>query len=167
MKLVDPMWHCTYASHMNRHKVKGNCHKHLLAYFSGFLALITLLFLSTAPVNAEWVAVEKDYLLSGLQTLYVDPDSIRREGTLVTMRQLIDFKWMQGSARGPTRFLSTETHKQFDCAKKRLRLLAFTEFTHRMAIGIRADGYVDTGRWIPVEPASINQALWEVACGKE
>jgi hypothetical protein len=147
--------------------VKGNCHKQLLAYFSGLWALITLLFLSTAPVNAEWVAVEKDYLLSGLQTLYVDPDSIRKEGTLVTMRQLIDFKWMQGSARGPTRFLSTETHKQFDCAEKRLRLLAFTEFSHRLATGIRADGYVDTGRWIPVEPESMNQALWEVACGKE
>ncbi len=166
MKLVDPMWHCTDASHMNRRKVKGNCHKQRLAYFSGLWALITLLFLSTAPVNAEWMVVEKDYLLSGLQTMYVDPDSIRREGTLVTMRQLIDFKWMQGSARGPTRFMSTETHKQFDCAEKRLRLLAFTEFSHRMATGIRSDGYVDTGRWIPVEPDSINQALWEVVCGK-
>ena len=167
MKLVDPMWHCTYASHMNRRKVKRNRHKQRLAYFSGLWGLITLLFLSTTPVNAEWVAVERDYLVPGLQTVYVDSDSIRREGSLVTMRQLIDFKWMQGSARGPTRFLSTETHKQFDCAEKRLRLLAFTEFSHRLATGIRADGYVDTGRWIPVEPDSINQALWEVACGKE
>lgn len=167
MKLVDPMWYCTYASHMNRRKVKGDRQKQLLAYSSGFWVLITLLFLSTAPVNAEWVAVEKDYLLSELQTMYVDQDSIRREGNLVTMRQLIDFKWMQGSARGPTRFLSTETHKQFNCAEKRFRLLAFTEFSHRMATGIRADGYVDTGSWIPVEPDSINQALWEVACGKE
>lgn len=167
MKLVDPMWHCTYASHMNRRKVKGSCPKQRVAYFSGLWVLITLLFLNTAPAKAEWVAVEKDYLLSGLQTLYVDSDSIRREGNLVTMRQLIDFKWMQGSARGPTRFLSTETHKQFNCAEKRLRLLAFTEFSHRLATGIRADGYVDTGRWIPVEPDSINQALWEVACGKE
>ena len=167
MKLIDPMWHYTYASHMTRRKVKGNCHKQLLAYFSGFWALITLLFLSTAPVNAEWVAVEKDYMLSGLQTLYVDPDSIRREGNLVTMWQLIDFKWMQGSARGPTRFLSTETRKQFDCSGKRLRLLAFTDFSRGMGTGIPADGYVDTGNWLPVEPESINQALSEVACGKE
>jgi hypothetical protein len=36
-----------------------------------------------------------------------------------------------------------------------------------MGTGIPADGYVDTGNWIPVEPESINQALWEVACGKE
>ena len=139
----------------------------LLAYFSGFWSLVTFLFLSSVPAYAEWVAVEKDYLLPGLQTVYVDPDSIRREGNLVTMWQLIDFKWMQGSARGPTRFLSTKTHKQFDCAEKRLRLLAFTEFSHRMGTGIAANGYVDKDNWLPVEPESINHALWEVACGKE
>lgn len=139
----------------------------LLALLSGFWSLVVLLFLSSAPAHAEWVAVERDYFVPGLQTVYVDSDTIRREERLVTMRQLIDFKWMQGSARGPTRFLSTETHKQFDCAEKRLRLLAFTEFSHRLATGVRADGYVDTGSWISVEPDSINQALWEVACGKE
>jgi hypothetical protein len=139
----------------------------LLALLSGFWSLVALLFLSSAPAHAEWVAVERDYFVPGLQTVYVDSDTIRREERLVTMRQLIDFKWMQGSARGPTRFLSTETHKQFDCAEKRLRLLAFTEFSHRLATGVRADGYVDTGSWISVEPDSINQALWEVACGKE
>jgi hypothetical protein len=131
------------------------------------VSLITSLLLSSVPAYAEWVAVEKDYLLPGLQTVYLDPDSIRREGNLVTMRQLINFKWMQGSARGPTRFLSTETHKQFDCAEKRLRLFAFTEFSGRMATGISANGYVDKGNWISVEPESINQALWEVGCGRE
>ena len=55
------------------------------AYVSGFWSLITLLFLSTVPAYAEWVAVEKDYLLPGLQTVYVDPDTIRRERNLVTL----------------------------------------------------------------------------------
>ena len=161
------MWYFAYASHMNRRKFKENCHKLPLAYFSGVASLITLLFLSSVPAYAEWVAVEKDYLLPGLQTVYVDPDTISREGNLVTMWQLVDFKWMQGNPRGPTRFLSTETHKQFDCAEKRLRLLAFTAFSRHMGTGIPADGYVDTGNWLPVEPDSINQALWEVACGQE
>jgi len=151
---------------MNRRKLKENCHKLPLASFSGFWSLITLLFLSTVPVYAEWVAVEKDYLLPGLQTVYVDPDTIRRERNLVTMWQLIDFKWMQGN-RSPGRFLSTKTHKKFDCAETRLRLLAFTEFSRRMATGIPADGYVDKDNWQQVEPESINHALWEVACGKE
>jgi hypothetical protein len=144
-----------------------------LAYCSGFWLLITLLVLSSVPAYAEWVVVEKDYLLPGLQTVYVDPDTIRREGNLVAMWQLIDFKSMQGNAGmgpfgfGPHRFLSTKTHKQFDCAGKRLRLLAFTEFSRGMGTGIPANGYVDSSNWLPVEPESINQALWGVACGKE
>ena len=51
------------------------------AYFAGLWSLITFLVLSSAPAYAEWVAVEKDYLLPGLQTVYIDPDTIlsRRE----------------------------------------------------------------------------------------
>jgi hypothetical protein len=51
--------------------------------------------------------------------VYVEPDTIRREGNLVTLWQLIDFKWMQGNQGmgrlgfGPERFFSTKTHKQF------------------------------------------------------
>ena len=60
------------------------------------LLLIALLVLSSVPVYAEWMAVEKDYLSPGLQTVYVDPDTIRRDGNLVTLWQLIDFQWMQG-----------------------------------------------------------------------
>ncbi|HEX7092623.1 MAG TPA: surface-adhesin E family protein [Nitrospiraceae bacterium] len=144
-----------------------------LVYISCFWSLITLLIMCTVPAYAEWVAVEKDYLSPGLQTVYVDPDSIRREGNLVTLWQLIDFKKMQGNAGmgpfgfGPHRFLSTKTHKQFDCAAKRLRLLEFTEFSRRMGTGRAANGYVDNGNWLPVEPESINHALWEVVCGKE
>lgn len=148
--------------------------KLVLAYFSCFWSLVTFLVLSSGgPAYAEWVAVEKDYLSPGLQTVYVDPDTIRREGNLVTLWQLIDFKLMQGNAGmgplgyGPHRFLSTKTHKEFDCMDKRLRFLAFTEFSGRMGTGTAANGYVDKDNWLPVKPDSINHALWEVACGKE
>ncbi len=50
---------------------------------------------------------------------------------------------MQGNYVGTPRFLSTTTHKQFNCAAKRLRLLAFTEYYGHMATGIAAAGYVD------------------------
>ncbi len=127
------------------------------------LLLIALLVLSRGPVYAEWVAIEKNHQLSELQTVYVDPTTIRREGNLVTMWQLTDFMWTQGGLIG-RRFLSTKTHKQFDCAEKRVRLLGFTEFSRRMGTGILAAGYVDEGTWLPVEPESMNQTLWEVAC---
>jgi hypothetical protein len=136
-------------------------------YLIGLWTLITALFMSTVPASAEWVAVEKDSLLPGFQTVYVDPDTIRREGNLVKIWQLTDFKWMQGSARGPARFLSTKIHKQLDCQGKWVRLLEYTEFSLQMGTGIRVDGLVDKDRWLPVESESINDALWQLACGKE
>ncbi len=131
------------------------------------LLLITLLVLSHGPVYAEWVAIEKNHQLSELQTVYVDPTTIRQDENLVTMWQLTDFQWMQGGPRATPRFLSTKTHKQFDCAEKRLRLLAFTEFSRRMGTGRRNNGYVDQDNWLPVKPESVNHALWEVACDKQ
>jgi hypothetical protein len=136
------------------------------AYFAGLWSLITFLVLSSGPAYAEWVAVEKDYLLPGLQTVYIDPDTILREGSLVTVWQLVDFKAMQGG-RSPTRFFSTMTHKQFDCVGKRFRLLAFTEFTDGMGTGEPTVGYVDKDTWLSVQPESITQALWEVICSKK
>jgi len=105
--------------------------------------------------------------------VYFDPDTIRREGHLVTIWQLTDYKSVQGNVGlgrfgvDPSRFVSTKTHKQFDCVEKRLRLLAYMEFLRHMGTGRRNDGYVDKDNWLPVEPESINQALWEIACGKE
>ncbi|MGQ0694675.1 MAG: surface-adhesin E family protein [Nitrospiraceae bacterium] len=129
------------------------------------LPLIILLVLSSGPAFAEWVALDEKYQSPGLQTVYVDPDTIRREGNLVTLVILVDWTSMQGHRFH--RFMSTKTHKQFDCADKRLRLLAFTEFSRHMGTGRPANGYVDKNNWLPVEPESINQALWEVACGRE
>jgi len=167
------MWYFEYASNMNHGKSRGNGYQLPLAYFSGFWSLITLLFLSNVPAYAEWVAIENKYQSPGLQTVYVDPDSIRREGHLVTIWQLTDYKSVQGNVGlgrfgvDPSRFVSTKTHKQFDCVEKRLRLLAYTEFLRHMGTGRRNDGYVDKDNWLPVEPESINQALWEMVCGKE
>jgi len=132
----------------------------------GFWLLSTFLVLGRGPVYAEWVAVEKNYQVPGLQTVYVDPATIRREGNLVMLWQLTDFKTVQGGM-GPDRFLSMKIQQQFDCAEKRLRLLAFTEFSRRMGTGIPANGYVDKDTWLPVKPDSMDQALWELACGKQ
>jgi len=156
---ISPVMSC---QHQVRHVLKPPS-----AYLAGFWSLITVFFLFNVPAHGKWVALEKGYLVPGLQAVYVDPDTTQREGNLVTIWQLTDFKWMQGSARGPSRFLSTTTHKQLDCREKLVRLLAYREFSLQMGTGIRVDGYVDKDHWLPVEPQSINYALWELACGQE
>ena len=44
------------------------------------LLLLALLVLNSGPTYAEWVAVEKKYQPSGLQAVYINPDTIRRAG---------------------------------------------------------------------------------------
>lgn len=151
---------CAVTSHV------GPLLKLPLAYISGFWLLTTFLVLSSGPAYAEWIAVEIDNRLAGIMTVYFDPDTIQRNGNLVIMWQLIDFNTMQGG-RSPSRFSSTKIQKQFDCTEQRLRLLALTDFWGNMGTGEPTGAYVDGGHWVPVEPASINQALWEVACNKQ
>lgn len=124
------------------------------------------------PPGETWVAVDSAYQSPGMETVYFDPKTIRREGNRVTLWQLTDYRWMQGNAvfgqfmMGPNRFLSTKTHKEFDCATKRVRILASAEFSQHMGTGVQNAVAVAQGYGQPIEPGSINHALWEVACGK-
>lgn len=123
-----------------------------------------------AADETGWVPLNEAYQTPHLHTVYVDADSIARESDIVIVRQLIDYRAMQGNVGfgrfglGPHRFFSTITKKELHCVDKRVRLLAFTEFSHHMGTGQPADGYVDPSQWLPVEPASLNEGLWKVAC---
>ncbi|MBX3334502.1 MAG: hypothetical protein KF876_10270 [Nitrospira sp.] len=124
------------------------------------------------PPGETWVAIESASQSPARNMVYVDPSTIRRDGALVTLWQLTDYKVMQGNApfgpfmMSPHRFFSTKSHKEFDCANKRVRLLASSEHSQHMGSGIQHAVAVAQGSGLPVEPGSINEALWNVACGK-
>jgi hypothetical protein len=126
-----------------------------------------VLILAHRPVRAEWVAIDERYQSHPLQTAYIDLSSIRREGNVVQLSALIDWKAMQGG-RSPTRFYSTKLTKQFDCAERQVRTLAATDFDGHMGMGevIGGSGYSSEGHWVAIEPGTLNQGLWEAACGK-
>lgn len=130
--------------------------------------LLTRLLVALVPtlVFADWVVVERDYFSPGLQTVYIDPTSLERDGNLKTISQLIDYKWMQGNYVGTPRFLSTTAQKQFDCVGQRVRSLSFTEYYGHMATGVARSAYVVNDQWLPIEPQTLNHALWEIACGQ-
>ena len=130
--------------------------------------LAVFLILSSTPLYAQWVAIDAQYQSHPLQTAYIDSGIMRREGNLVTISALIDWKWMQGN-RSPTRFYSTKMTKQFNCAEKLVRTLAATDFYGHMGTGevIGGGGHTSEGHWIAVEPASLNQGVLEMACRKK
>jgi len=97
--------------------------------------------------------------------MYIDPDTIRHKGELVKMWYLIDYKTMQPLLRGS--FLSERAHAQVDCAEERIRVLAITYFSGNMARGETVYFDIDEGRWGPVAPRTMAEALLEVACAKK
>ena len=123
------------------------------------------------PPGESWVAVDSAYQSPSREMVYYDPKTIHRDGDLGTLWQLTDYKWMQGNApfgglmMGPHRFFSTKTHKEFDCVHNTVRLLASSEFSQHMGTGTQNAVLVEQGYEQPVAPGSLNQALWEVACG--
>ncbi len=133
-----------------------------LACVFGFGALITLLVLSSVPANAEWVAIGYSESLGGY-TVYIDPDTIRRNGDLVKVWALTDYITLRTVA--DISFLSSKAYNEFDCAEERQRDLAVTWFSGNMGNGNGVWNNSDETTWRPVAPGSVGQGVWEFACG--
>ena len=134
----------------------------LLTCLLSFGSVITLLLLSSGPASAEWVAVST---ADPGMTVYADPDSIRRKGELVKMWSLYDFKTEQ-YVRGVL-LLSSKGQVEYDCAQERLRGLAVAEYSGNMGTGTVLYSDSSEGKWIPVAPHGVIQALLTVACSKK
>jgi surface-adhesin protein E len=127
------------------------------------LLLITLLVLSSGPAYAEWVPLVEQKE-AGI-TVYADPDTIRRNGDVVELWALMDFKTTQTEPKPP--HMSVKSQHEFDCAEERSRQLAVTAFSGNMGSGKGVYSNSDEQKWEPVAPQSFNQALWKFACGKK
>lgn len=132
----------------------------------GLCVLVLSLCVLPGPAWAEWVALDARYQSHPLQTAYVDPGTILKQGHQVTLSALIDWKWMQGN-RSPTRFFSTKFTKQYDCTENKVRTLAATDYYGHMGTGevIGGGPYASADDWVAIEPGTLNQGLWEAACG--
>ena len=100
-----------------------------LAYFLGFWSLIPLLYLSSVPAYAEWVAVIS-FESAGGYNVYVDPDTIRHEEDGVEMWELYDYK-TRGTKEGYS-FLSIKKRNEYRSCEERLRTLAVMHYSGSM-----------------------------------
>jgi hypothetical protein len=123
--------------------------------------LIPMLLLVGVSTNVftEWVwAWSADNFNS-----YVDFATIRKKGNKVKMWNLIDFKTAQTVTE--FRHLSQKTQTEYDCQEEQLRTVAFSWFSGNMGRGKAVYANSDTQQWSPVEPESINEKLFKIACG--
>ncbi|CUQ66754.1 surface-adhesin E family protein [Candidatus Nitrospira inopinata] len=128
------------------------------------LLLPAVLTLHGSPAWGGWIALDKRHQPQSKQVVHYDPDTIHREGNVVTVWQLMDVQWM-GESPTP-RFLSATTHKQFDCRLWRVRVLQVVEFSRNMATGKSRSGYIENANWRPIEPQSVDHGLGEIVCRK-
>ncbi|SFE27001.1 surface-adhesin E family protein [Nitrosomonas sp. Nm166] len=127
-----------------------------------FLAL-TLTFISTSTL-AEWTKVGESANKGGF-TAYADLASIRKVGDRVKMWALFDYEIVQKVAG--VEFLSEKIRREYDCKEKQMRKLAFSLFSWNMEGGELVRSYSQPQKWEAIQPGSIDETEWEVACSSK
>jgi len=125
--------------------------------------LISLLAVASGSAMAEWVKVGS----SAMDTLYVDPSTIRYEdNNTAKMWAMNDFKAAQRRDDGEPSFRSEKAEYEYDCKLVQSRLLYFTSHSENMAGGEVVNYNFVPGDWVRVSPNTGLEELWKIACGK-
>src|ERR1044072_7783237 len=124
--------------------------------------LIVLLMLSSGPAYAEWMSLGSSE--SGT-TVYADPATMRREGDLVKMLVLFDFKSKQ--TKTDISYLSAKAEMEYNCAEQRFEGHAVLYYSGNMGNGQLLDRSSGKGRRLRASPGSLDHDLWKLACGKK
>ena len=121
-----------------------------------------MLAITAGAASAEWTqSGEGESFIH-----YVDIATIRRNGNLVKMWDLMDYKTVR-TVSGIS-YLSDKSQIEYDCKEEKERMLAFTYFSGQMGNGkvVYSNGAVKD-EWEPIEPGSVAETLWKIACGKK
>lgn len=119
--------------------------------------LMMLLAGVSSSAAAEWVKVKSGETI----TTYADPATIRREGNMVEMWTLSDYK-----APDSLQYMSRVYQHEYDCKEERIRVLYMAFHTGNMGGGATDVVLSHPTDWTPVPPGSTNEVLWKFACGK-
>ena len=119
-----------------------------------------LLALASAGAAAEWTAVASgDYI----HVPFADKATIHRNGPLVTMSGMYDFRKQDFTPEGKGLY-STVVLREYDCGARRVRLLSSIDFSGHMGTGTAVSTNVHAGRWEQVVEGGVDEAYWKVAC---
>jgi hypothetical protein len=125
------------------------------------LLIVTLFFINTS-VMAEWTALKWSHEDGGL-TLFVDYTTIRKEGDIAKMLSLVDFKVVE---KDEVDLYSSRAQNEYDCKEKKIRQLYYSLYSDSMGKGKMEHANSEHLNWLPVQPRSMEEAMWKVACSK-
>ena len=126
------------------------------------LLLGLMLLMTATAASAEWNLVDE----SESFVQYVDIATLRRSGNLVKLWDLRAYKTAQTLAGDS--YFSNKAQQEYDCKEERVRALAYTFFDGKMGNGKIVFTNSETSmKWQPIEPGSVGETLWKIACGKK
>ena len=129
------------------------------------LVVLLLLMVST-NVFAEWTRISQSDAYGGF-IVYVDLQSIRKEGSKVRMWDLFDMKKVQQLTEN-TYYLSTLAHSEYDCNHETMTQLDNYSYSENMVRGeIVASGENLKNPSTAIRPGTQDEALFKTACSKK
>jgi len=123
---------------------------------------ILSLFLAAASggVLADWTRIAPD---DGIFSAYADKESIHRQGGMVRMQGLYDFRRQDFTPDGKALY-STVVLREYDCGKRRVRLLSAIDFAGAMGAGAPVSTSETPRRWEAVVAGGVDALYLELAC---
>ncbi|TKB81937.1 MAG: hypothetical protein E8D44_13180 [Nitrospira sp.] len=120
-------------------------------------------------VHAEWKYVCGKWVKIGssnIHTVYLDLQTVRHEGYLVKIWEVMDYMTIQ--KWGGSTFLSNKSQWEYNCLSRQYRVLGRYLYSGQMGNGEVVDsGTEDSDKWEPVRPSDWSQNKWKVACGEQ
>ena len=120
--------------------------------------IFSLLMLISCSAWSEWVLVDA----TDWGETYVDPRTIRREGTIRKF-------WLLGDAkvRTKTGYMSFRARVEIDCKKERQRITALQSFRDSMLKGLLGESAnYPNDEWNDIPPGTTDEATMEYVCAK-
>lgn len=121
-------------------------------------AAVILQMWTAPPAFSGWVLVDGN----DKAKVYVDPETIQRKDTFVTMWVLDDLQ--TGHTRGSDKYLSSRAQEEHDCRAQRFRVLAVANFSGNMGSGKEVYTSSVESKWASIPPGTLAQSVWKFAC---
>jgi len=133
------------------------------------IILMIILAMMSDSALAKWEisSTSKD----GLQSYYIDRDSILKKYDHIQMSILLDFRDAQRVEESPSPMFYKSIEKQFDydCKNMQYRMTAYSYYSGKMGEGdiVIGNARLSAPVWEKVESGSSEAELWNIACDKK